>query len=55
MLCRGVVDRSRPDLAESHGLPTAIRLAAGKAALRKRGRRMVAMRRHLVELYRDGP
>ena len=37
------------DLIEAHGLHAAIRIAAGKAEQRSRGRRMVAAR--LVEFY----
>lgn len=39
------------DLIEAHGLHAAIRIAAGKAEQRSRGRRMVAARRRLVEYY----
>ncbi len=46
MLCAqsGLSVRELGDLVESHGLATAIRLAAGRAELRSRGQRMVAAR-----------
>jgi hypothetical protein len=46
----GMTMRELADAAESHGLPTAMRLT-GRAVRRKRGRQMVAARRCLVEHY----
>jgi hypothetical protein len=47
----GLTIRELADLVEERGLHTAIRIAAGRAQQRARGRHMVAARRRLLEHY----